>query len=152
MFRTIMKMCLAMLLLVTMPAFAQDKGTADEAVAMAKRAAAALKADRQKAIAAINDKDNKDFHYKDLYVFVGPKAGGALVAHGVNPALMGRDLENLKDVDGKPFVAEMRKVANEKGEGWVDYKWTNPVSKKIELKSTYVLAVDDLYLGVGIYK
>lgn len=152
MIRLLLAVCFAFVLSLTGPAFAQDKGTAEEAVTMAKKAAAAIKADREKAFAAINDKSNADYHLKDLYVFVGPKAGGPLLAHGVNAALIGKDLEELKDVDGKLFVAEMRKLANEKGQGWVDYKWSNPVTKKIEQKSSYVESANDVWLGVGIYK
>lgn len=150
--KSVMQLSVVVVLALSSAAYAQDKGTADQAMAMAKKAVAALKADKSAAIAAINDPNNKDYHDRDLYVFAGPKAGGALVAHGVNPGLIGRDLETLKDVDGKLFVAEMRKVANDKGSGWVDYKWTNPVTKKIELKSTYVESAGDLYVGVGIYK
>lgn len=150
--KAVMQLSVVAALAVSGAAYAQDRGTADEAMAMAKKAVAALKADKDKAIAAINDPNNKDFHDRDLYVFAGGKAGGPIVAHGVNAGLIGRDLETLKDVDGKLFVAEMRKLVNEKGSGWVDYKWTNPVSKKIELKSTYVESAGDLYVGVGIYK
>lgn len=132
--------------------YAQDKGTADEATTMAKKAITAIKADRDKAYAAINDKNDKDFHNKDLYVFVAKASDGTLVAHGANTGLIGKDLSALKDVDGKLFLAEMTKLANEKGSGWVDYKWTNPVSKKIEQKSTYVEKSGDVYVGVGIYK
>jgi cytochrome c len=60
----------------------------------------------------------------------------------------------LKDADGKYFMREMVKVAQTKGTGWVDYKWTNPVSKKIEHKSSYVKRVgnENLLIGCGIYK
>jgi len=133
-------------------AYAQDHGTADEAIAMSNKAVAAIKVDREKAFAAIIDPADKEFHNKDLYVFVTSLETKKSVAHGANKALIGRDLSELKDVDGKLFVAEMGKVAQEKGTGWVDYKWTNPVSKKIEQKSSYVQRVGDLYVGVGIYK
>jgi cytochrome c len=43
-------------------------------------------------------------------------------------------------------------VAKTKGTGWVDYKWVNPVSKKIEPKSTYIQKGDEYFLGCGIYK
>jgi signal transduction histidine kinase len=43
-------------------------------------------------------------------------------------------------------------LAKNKGNGWLDYKWTNPVSKKVEDKSTYVQRHDDFFIGCGIYK
>ena len=42
--------------------------------------------------------------------------------------------------------------AKKDGEGWVDYKWPNPTTKKVEGKSSYVKKVGDLIIGVGIYK
>jgi signal transduction histidine kinase len=42
--------------------------------------------------------------------------------------------------------------ATAKGSGWSDYKWTNPVTKKIDPKSTYFQKVDDVILGCGVYK
>lgn len=147
-----LKLVLVASLLFSGPVFAQDKGTADEAIAMVKKAVAAIKTDREKALAAISDPNDKEFHAKDLYVFVTSLATGQNVAHGTNKGLIGRDLRDLKDVDGKLFVTEMGKVADEKGSGWVDYKWTNPVTKKIEQKSSYVEKIGDVYAGVGIYK
>jgi signal transduction histidine kinase len=38
------------------------------------------------------------------------------------------------------------------GKGWVDFKWPNPTSKTIEQKSGYVIRVDDMLVGSGIYK
>lgn len=146
------KLALVVSLLFSGAVYAQDKGTPDEAMAMAKKALTAIKANPEKAYAAINDKNDKDFHNKDLYVFVSKISDGTLVAHGANMGLIGKDLSALKDVDGKLFLAEMTKLANEKGSGWVDYKWTNPVTKKIEQKSSYVERGGDIYVGVGIYK
>jgi cytochrome c len=42
--------------------------------------------------------------------------------------------------------------AKTKGTGWSDYKWANPVTKKIDDKTTYFMKVDDVVLGCGIYK
>jgi cytochrome c len=36
--------------------------------------------------------------------------------------------------------------------GWVDYKWANPQTKKVEPKSSYMMKVGDVIVGVGIYK
>jgi cytochrome c len=48
---------------------AQQTGTAEEAKAMFDRAVAAVKADEAKALSEFNDKNNKQFHDRDLYVF-----------------------------------------------------------------------------------
>ncbi len=68
---------------------AGDHGTADEAKAMVEKAVAYLKqVGPEKAFAAFGDKSNKDFHDRDLYVFVRGMDGNT-VAHGVNPGMIG---------------------------------------------------------------
>ena len=43
-------------------------------------------------------------------------------------------------------------MAQTSGEGWVTYKWPNPVSKKIEDKAAFIRKVDDMIVGCGAYK
>ena len=38
------------------------------------------------------------------------------------------------------------------GSGWVDYRMTNPATKKIGLKTSWVVRVGDYILFVGAYK
>ena len=54
--------------------------------------------------------------------------------------------------DGKPFVKERVELAQSKGTFWQDYKFTNPVSKKIEPKSMYCENLEDAAVCGGIYK
>ena len=77
---------------------------------------------------------------------------GKTLAHGTNPKLIDKNMTELKDADGKYFVKEFIEVANTKGKGWIDYKWTNPATKAIEPKSTYIEKVGDVLVGCGIYK
>lgn len=136
------------------PAFASERGTPDEAVALVKKAIAYYKANgKEKTFAAINEQ-NPDFKYKDLYLFGSIVTDGApLSAHGANPKMVGKVMTQLKDAEGKPFAKEIVEVGNSKaGKGWVDYKWPNPVTKAIEPKTTYVERVDDVYFACGVYK
>src|SRR5579863_1800458 len=129
-----------------------NHGTAEEAKAMVGKAVALIKADGpEKAFAAINDKDNKDFHDRDLYVFVRSMDGNT-VAHGANKGMIGHTGLDLKDADGKLYNKEMIELAQSKGSGWVDYRWVNPVDKKIEQKSSYIEKVDTYVVGAGVYK
>jgi len=129
-----------------------DHGTADEAKAMAEKAAAYLKEmGPGNAFAAFNDKANAQFHDRDLYVFVRSMDGNT-VAHGANPGMIGHTNLDLRDPDGKLYNKEMIDLASDKGSGWVDYRWVNPVSKKIEPKSSYIVKVGDFVVGVGFYK
>ncbi|MES2948026.1 MAG: cache domain-containing protein [Pseudomonadota bacterium] len=133
---------------------AAERGTADEAKALVKKAAAYLTANgRDKALAEFNNTTGQ-FVSKDLYVFVYNVNGdGINLAHGANPKMVGKNLLELKDGDGVFIVKEFVKAANSKaGSGWVDYKWPHPVTKALEAKSTYIEKVGDLLIGCGIYK
>lgn len=139
-----------------MPSFSQaatgDHGTAQEAKALVEKAVAYIKeVGKDKAFAAFDDKSNKDFHYKDLYIFVRTFDGNT-VAHGANVALIGHTSLQTKDADGKLYVKEMVADAQTKGSGWVDYRWPNPVDKKIEQKSSYIERVGDYLVCAGFYK
>jgi hypothetical protein len=72
-------------------------------------------------------------------------------ANGANPAIVGRDDSELKDNDGKKFSAEFVQVALTRGRGWVDYKFMNPRTQRIEPKSTYVERAGDYVVACGIY-
>lgn len=130
---------------------AADHGTPEQAIAMVKRAVAMIKTDKDKAFAAIADPANASFHDRDLYVYVYDLNGVALT-HGNNPKMIGKSLIDLKDVEGKPMIREMVELAKTKGKGWVDFKWPNPVTKAVEVKSGYVEKVDNMFVGSGIYK
>ena len=71
---------------------------------------------------------------------------------GANPALVGKNLIDLKDQNGKFLIRELAATAKNPGAGWVDYKWPNPNTKLIEAKSSYVERIGDYFVGVGIYQ
>ena len=73
--------------------------------------------------------------------------------HGGNSKLIGKNLLEIKDASGVFIVKSFIDMAKSKGNGWIDYKWPNTVTKAVESKSTYIEKVDDnLLIGVGIYK
>lgn len=133
-------------------ALAAEFGTKSEAVAMIKRVQEKFKKDGAEAtFKAVSDKSVKEFHDRDLYPFIYDMKG-TCVAHGARPALIGKNLFNLKDQDGKYLIRVMIDIAKGPGSGWVDYKWPNPLNNKIEDKSSYVEKMGDYFVGVGIYK
>jgi len=144
---------IATALCLTGAAMAQEHGTRDEAKAMAEAAVAHIK--KVGADKAFDDftKDKANWTKKDLYVFVNDLEGVSK-AHGANEKLVGKSLLMLKDQNGKEFVKEMIEVASSKGDGWVDYDWAHPVTKKVEGKTSYVkrVAGANLLVGVGVYR
>lgn len=139
------------LIVVAATAGASGKGTPDEAKALVDRAITAIKTEgKEKAFAAFNSPTG-GYVDRDLYVFVYDLEG-TVISHGGNNALIGKSLINLKDADGKLFVQEFVRVAKGKGEGWVDYKWVNPTTKKVEDKTSFIKRHGDMLVGVGVYK
>ncbi|GGC84552.1 cache domain-containing protein [Undibacterium terreum] len=131
-------------------AFSADAGTADEAKAMVQKAVAAMKKNGVDAtIADINKRDGL-YVDRDLYVVVYDLNGKNL-GH-LNPKMVGKDMRGLKDEDGKYFIRERLEIAIKKGSGWQDYKFLNPLSRKVEPKSMYVERYGNVIVGCGIYK
>lgn len=129
----------------------EERGTTAQAQAMVKKGIAHIKKNgKEKAFADFNDTANKDFHDRDLYLFVYDMNGQNL-SHGANPKMVGKNLLDLK-VEGKPIIKDMITVLKTKNDGWIDYQWPNPVTKALETKSSYFEKVDDYFVGAGAYK
>ena len=129
-----------------------DSATAKEAEAMVKKGVAYIKANgKDKAFAEIINKNNKDFHDRDLYLAVH-RLDGTAVAHGTNEKMVGKNFMEMKDTDGKEYIKERMELARAKPNFWQDYKFVNPVSKKVEPKTVYCERTDDLVVCGGIYK
>lgn len=131
---------------------ATDVGSADEAVTLVKKALAHMKSVGKDKACADFAASPGEYQLKDLYVFV-QDTDGLMICHGKNAALNGKNLMGLKDSDGKTFVAQFVDTIKTKGSGWVDYKWVNAATKKIEPKSSYVEKGEgNTWIGAGIYK
>ncbi|MES2259761.1 MAG: cache domain-containing protein [Pseudomonadota bacterium] len=138
-------------MLVLNAAMAAERGTPEQAVALVKSAITYMKANgKEKALAEFNNPNGK-FKDRDLYIFVVDFNGMAL-AQGANPKIAGKNVIELRDGDGKYFVKSYIHLAREKGQGWTDFRWVNPVSSALEQKSVYVEKYEDMVVGSGVYK
>jgi cytochrome c len=139
-------------LMMAAPAFAQERGTADEAKTLAEKAAAhLLGVGPEKALSDFND-PNGGFRDRDLFVVVYNPDRIVVSAAG-NPAFVGRDATLFKDTDGREFGKEIIAAAKSRdGAGWVEYRMNSPLSKKVEQKASYVVKAGDYIVLVGIYK
>jgi signal transduction histidine kinase len=144
----------ASLALFAAPGMASDKGSKAEAEKMVAAALAHIKAvGAEQAFKDFSTKGGK-WHDRDLYVFCWDYTGTAL-CHGGNEKLVGKNFIDLKDPDGKPLIRGLIDAAKSApGKGWVDYKWTNPVTKQVEAKTSWTVRIPgtDTLLGVGVYK
>ena len=77
---------------------------------------------------------------------------GIVRCNGANPKARNQNHADLKDANGKLFIREVLRIAQERGKGWVDYYWRNPTSKQVEPKSTYFERSGNLIVLCGIYR
>ena len=126
--------------------------TEKDAIAMAERGAAFMKAHgKEEMMKKITAKD-PDFVQGSLYVDMRDIKTGIVLAHPINPSIVGKDWTDVPDANGKKYRREIIELAQKQGKGWVDYQYKNPTSGKIEPKTTYILRVNDVVLEAGIYK
>lgn len=78
---------------------------------------------------------------------------GVVLASSLNERLIGKNTYESKDPNGKEFVKEFIATA-QKGEGWVDYVFMNPETKKLEERSMFVRKVPGFegFVAVAITK
>jgi len=84
---------------------------------------------------------------------------GTCIFHPVTPELTGRNIINMKDLNGKPVIGEIVQIASgtKHPYGWVHYLWMEPGEIYPEYKSSYVMRVTDpaghvFVIGSGNYK
>lgn len=133
--------------------FAADKALTEKATELVNKGVAYIKAQGKDVAFAEFTKAKGKFSEGELYLFV-VDFKGLVLAHGGNAKLVGKNQSELIDADGKTFIKEFINIASTKGEGWSDYKWSNPETKKIQQKTTFIKKIDgmDAFIGCGFYK
>jgi cytochrome c len=138
--------------LIAPVAHAQERGTKEEAKALVEAAVDHVK--KVGAEQAFKDfqTDKATWMKKDLYVFAYDMQGNcrALVA---NDKMVGKNLIEMKDPNGKFIIKEFISTVSSKGSGWVNYEFADPTTKKMGSKSSYVQKLPgfDGLVGVGVY-
>lgn len=123
-----------------------------KAKSMVRKAVEFYKANGKDAAFKIFDDPKGIFRSGEYYIFVFDFDGLCLARGDGNTILIGVNMIHMQDPDGKHYIKEMLETARDKNSGWVDYKRSNPKTKKIENKSSYVEKVDNIWIGCGFYK
>ena len=133
------------------PAFAQDRGTAEEAQELLNQAVQHYEeVGREQALQDFNDPQG-EFVDRDLYVFcVGPD--DMMTAHGGNPDLIGMDVTTLQDAEGQEIGNRIIEIGRTEGEGTLEYKFENPMTGEVEDKATFIQSVGEEICAVGYYQ
>jgi signal transduction histidine kinase len=140
-------MLFAVLSTFSPPATAAEFGDKEAAVAMVKRIQEKFKqVGTEQAIKAVS---TTEFQVNDLDPFILDFNG--VVVAGAQRALIGKTVIDIKDPDGKYPIRMMIDIAKDPGSGWVNYKWLNPRTSKIQQKMTYIEKMGDYFVGSGVY-
>ena len=114
---------------------ASEKATKNECIAKTNEAAKMI-IDRgiKATLNIINDK-NGPFVWKDSYVFAIENESAIVLAHPFVPQkIIGKSFKDVTDKQGKSYFQNFLEVANNEGQGWVDYVYPNAkgvLSKKL---------------------
>lgn len=147
------KFAIIMLVLVLVAGIAHAKGvrgTAPEAIKMVEKAVALIVSDgADKAFKEISNPRGQ-FVDRDLYVWV-VDLKGVIRAHSGDPSMVGKNMMETRDMDGKAFIRDLIRQARVKDTGWIDYKWPHPITNQIESQSRYYQKIGDFIVTCGIY-
>lgn len=125
--------------------------TKDEAIAQVNAAIAHVKkVGLEQGVKSINSA--AEWKVKSMNVIIDD-FNGTVLASSLNDKLIGKNTLETKDPSGREYVKELVSTA-QKGEGWVDYQFVNPETKKLEVRSMFVKKGQgfDGFVGVAISK
>lgn len=116
-------------------------------------AANLLKKEGKKAFAAFSSKTG-EFMYLDTYVFIKDMDGNELL-NPAFPHFEGKNISDLKDVNGKYFIREELEILKTQDACWMEYMWPKPGQKRPSKKRVYVKKVsvsqETLVVGAGYF-
>ncbi|MCP5267362.1 MAG: hypothetical protein H6934_14690 [Burkholderiaceae bacterium] len=126
-------------------------GSADEAEAMCRRAAETLERLGLERGLAYLAQPEAEFVDRDLRV-VGFSRDGVVHLHTADPGMVGSPLPPLETFDGDDVTETCWKIADDAGEGWVQYFYPDRATLKTIEKAGFIIKVDDnLVLICGSY-
>ena len=130
--------------------WAADRGTAKEAEALVKKGIAYIKANgKDKGYAEITNKQGQ-FVDRDLYLIV-LNVDGTMLANGLNAKLVGLNRMDSQVFDGKFAIREMIEASKSKNGSWTEYKYSDPVTRKVLDKANYCERLEPSTLVCGGY-
>ena len=130
--------------------FRLPQGSPVEAVALVERAVAHRRSVSRDSFLRDLTEPARGFFERDMYVFA-LDAQGRYLAFGGNAAKVGTRVQDIAGIDGAGLLQTIITQASYEP-GWVEYDITNPTTGQVQTKMSYVLMVDDLYVGCGVYK
>lgn len=126
------------------------RSTPEQALALLDKAVAEVKLHGPAAFDKFNRLDG-GFVTDDLYVYVVGVDDLIIKAHGVNPRLIGRPAETIRDAAANNIYESVPTAPQVADSGSYEYRWRNPITGKDEHKRAHFVRVGDAYIAVGVY-
>lgn len=120
-----------------------------QARALLARAEQHLRDKGDEALASFSRAD--EFVEGELYVYAIDTQGNFLASGGSSVTLIGRNVTDLQDSEGRAFMREILEGARTAGDGRVEYRWRNPSTGRNEQKIALYRKVGERILVVGYY-
>ncbi len=139
-----------MLSFASFQSLAADRASEAEAEALVKKAVEFYKKNGKDKALTEYVRNPGPFVDRDLYVTVYTPNADCL-AH-INPKMVGKNMMELRDGNGKYHIKERMEMAKKGEKGWQDFTFFNPVTKNIEPKRMYWEKHDGLIFAAGAYK
>jgi cytochrome c len=143
--------CGLLLLMGFSPVQASDKKIEPQLIVDTVKAAVALIAEKGEAAFPILSQPNTKYNQGDLYVFTY-NMDGVIIQHAW-PHMVGTNMMNVKDPNGKCMGCDFVRIAKEEGAGWSEYQWPKPTTKALATKVAYIMKVPgkEMFVGAGVY-
>ena len=106
-------------------------------------------AGKEETLARIANPEGQ-FIWGKRYIFALDLEGN-LLAHPFSKQLVGKNLTDLRDSEGKSFIRKLLATAKTRGYGFADYMWPVPDSKEELHKTVFFERVDGMVLCSGFY-
>jgi cytochrome c len=119
-----------------LPALSEEHATPDEVVAKVKEASAFLIEAGDAGLAEFCDPNGR-WVFKDTYVFVYDCDKGECVGN-ITPGLVGKKIEDVIDVNGKPVGLELCEASKKPNGWWIEYIWPVKGTGALATKISYI--------------
>lgn len=125
-------------------------GTKEEAKALVAKAIVYFRANgKERAFSEISNPGGI-FVKGDLYIIVYDM-NGVCVANGFNARLINKNMRDIEDSEGKLYVKNFIDITRAKGNGWLNYKFANASTYRIEKKTAYVEKAANFIFACSAY-
>ena len=105
---------------------------------------------QEEVLIAIDQMRGKDYIYEYIFIY---DFDGISIHHPIATKNVGKNLLNMKDIEGKKVVSELITVSKEYQGGYVEYQWNKPDINKTAQKISYANSYKpwNWSIGKGVY-